>query len=73
MMAAKCGDMLGRSLAPATLGFITLFFGIGQAAGPSIAGMLADASGSFTPAFIAASAAALSGAVGSAFLIKKDC
>ena len=32
IMAATCGDLLGPRLAPAGLGFITLFFGIGQAA-----------------------------------------
>ena len=34
IMAATCGDVLGPRLAPAGLGFITLFFGIGQAIGP---------------------------------------
>ncbi len=45
IMAATCGDILGSRLAPAALGFITLFFGIGQAVGPSIAGAMADATG----------------------------
>ena len=43
IMAATCGDLLGPRLAPAGLGFITLFFGIGQAAGPGVAGIMADA------------------------------
>jgi sugar phosphate permease len=72
IMAAKCGDMLGRSLAPAALGFITLFFGIGQAVGPTAAGAIADASGSFSKAFIVASVVSLAGALGSALLIKKE-
>jgi sugar phosphate permease len=68
IMAATCGDMLGPRLAPAALGFITLFFGIGQALGPSIAGALADVSGSFFSAFLLAAGIALLGAVGSSFL-----
>jgi predicted MFS family arabinose efflux permease len=68
IMAATCGDLLGPRLAPAGLGFITLFFGIGQAAGPSIAGIIADASHSLSPAMLLASGVALSGAIGSLFL-----
>ena len=68
IMAATCGDVLGPRLAPAALGFITLFFGIGQAVGPSIAGATADAAGSFFPAFLLAAGVALLGAVGAAML-----
>jgi predicted MFS family arabinose efflux permease len=68
IMAATCGDLLGPKLAPAGLGFITLFFGIGQAAAPSVAGVMADAAHSLSPAFLLAAAVALSGAVGSLFL-----
>ncbi|MGE5559114.1 MAG: MFS transporter [Bacillota bacterium] len=64
-MAAICGDMLGAELAPAALGFVTLFFGIGQVAGPAVAGAMADAAGSFSPAFWLAAAGALAGAGGS--------
>jgi MFS family permease len=70
IMAAACGDSLGPALAPAGLGFITLFFGIGQAAGPVVAGAIADTAGSFSPVFLLASAVALLGAVGSMFLQK---
>lgn len=68
IMAAACGDVLGSELAPAALGFITLFFGIGQAAGPSIAGIIADSAGSFTPAFLLAAVVSALGAVGAALL-----
>ena len=68
IMAATCGDLLGPRLAPAALGFITLIFGIGQAAGPFIAGALADATGSFWPALWLSAAVALAGAVGSLLL-----
>jgi MFS family permease len=71
IMAATCGDLLGPRLAPAGLGFITLFFGIGQAAGPSVAGLIADASHSLSPAMLLASGVALSGAIGSFFLRTK--
>jgi MFS family permease len=68
IMAATCGDILGSRLAPAALGFITLFFGIGQAVAPSLAGAMADAFGSFTSSYILAAAVALVGAAGSALL-----
>jgi sugar phosphate permease len=70
IMAATCGDLMGPKLASAGLGFITLFFGIGQAAGPIAAGAIADARGSFYMVFILASVVAFLGAVTSAFLIK---
>jgi MFS family permease len=68
IMAAACGDVLGPRYAPAALGFITLFFGIGQAAGPSIAGAMADAAGSFGPAYWLAAGVALTGACGALLL-----
>jgi MFS family permease len=64
IMAAACGDVVGPRLSPAALGFVTLFFGIGQAAGPAVAGAIADAAGSFAPAFLLAAGVALAGAVG---------
>jgi sugar phosphate permease len=64
IMAATCGDILGPRMAPAALGFITLFFGIGQAIGPSVAGAMADASGTFVSAYLLAGFVALLGAVG---------
>ena len=68
IMAAACGDVLGARMAPAALGFITLFFGLGQAAGPSVAGAMADRSGSFAGAFLLAAGVALLGAVGTILL-----
>jgi sugar phosphate permease len=68
IMAAACGDALGPRLAPAALGLITLVFGIGQAVAPSIAGSMADASGSFVTALLLAAGVALLGAVGAFFL-----
>ncbi|HEM62422.1 MAG TPA: YbfB/YjiJ family MFS transporter [Chloroflexi bacterium] len=68
IMAAASGDLLGDRLAPAALGFITLFFGIGQACGTFIGGRVADLTGSYTLAFVIAGSAALIGAVASLFL-----
>ena len=61
VMAAAAGDVVGSRLAPAGLGFITLFFGIGQAAGPFAAGRIAQVWGSYTWAFALAGGAALLG------------
>jgi MFS family permease len=72
IMAAACGDILGGRLAPAGLGFITLFFGVGQAAGPSIAGAIADAVSSLSPALLLAGGIALLGAIGSWLLPKSS-
>jgi MFS family permease len=63
VMAATSGDIAGPRLAPSALGFITVFFGVGQALGPLAAGRIAQSFGSFRPAFLAAGAAALAGAV----------
>lgn len=68
IMAAACGDVLGPKLAPAAFGFATLFFGIGQAIGPSVAGALADATGSFSPALLLAAGVAFLGSVGASLL-----
>jgi sugar phosphate permease len=68
IMSATCGDMLGSRLAPAALGFITMFFGLGQAIGPSVAGAIADARGSFSLAFVLAAVVALLGAGAAALL-----
>lgn len=68
IMTAWCGDVLGPRMAPAALGFITLFFGIGSAVGPSLAGAIADASGSFVPAYLLAGGVALAGAAGALLL-----
>lgn len=68
VMAAACGDVLGPRLAPSGLGFVTLFFGVGQAVAPGIAGALADATASFRPAFLLAGGVALAGMLGSMLL-----
>ncbi len=64
IMAAAAGDYVGPRLAPAGLGFITLFFGIGQAVGPPLGGFLADYHGSFTLSFLLAVTVSLAGTAG---------
>lgn len=51
IMAAATGDYMGPEKAVKAFGLITLFFGAGQVAGPAIAGILADRTGSFNTAF----------------------
>jgi sugar phosphate permease len=63
IMAAAAGDQVGPSLAPAGLGFITLFFGLGQALGPAVGGYLADATKSFVPSLLLATGVSLLGMV----------
>jgi sugar phosphate permease len=63
IMAATAGDYVGPRLAPAGLGFITLFFGIGQALGPAVGGYLADITKSFTGPFLLACGVSLVGMV----------
>jgi sugar phosphate permease len=70
IMAATAGDFVGPKLAPAGLGFITLFFGIGQALGPALGGYLADVTGSFTVPFLVAGGISLIGMILSLYLKK---
>jgi len=68
IVSATCGDLVGHRLASAALGFVTIFFGIGQLLGPTVAGMIADALGSFRNAFLLAAGVTLLGAMGAPFL-----
>jgi MFS family permease len=70
IMAAASGDALGGKLAPAGLGFVTLFFGIGQAMAPAIAGWLKDVTGTFFYAFLLAAIVSFLGAAASLSLSK---
>ena len=70
IMAAAAGDYAGSRMAPAGLGFITLFFGIGQALGPAVGGYLADTTRSFFVPFLLASGVSLAGMVSSLYLKK---
>jgi MFS family permease len=51
IMTAAVGDYVAPDLAVKAFGFVTLFFGAGQIAGPVIAGSMADLTGNFNLAF----------------------
>lgn len=71
IMAATAGDVAGGRLAPATLGFITIFFGIGQSIGPAVAGWIKDATGTFALGFILSALVSFAGALCSFVLREK--
>lgn len=54
IMAAAVGDYLGLSRAASAFSTVTLFFAVGQVFGPGTAGVLAEASGTFTTSYLAA-------------------
>lgn len=51
IMAAAVGDYMGPAQAAKAFGMVTLFFSVGQIAGPATAGYLADVFGTFRVAF----------------------
>ncbi len=56
IMAAAVGDYLGIAKAASGFSLITFFFAGGQTLGPALAGILAEQSGSFSPAFLLSAA-----------------
>ncbi len=72
IVAVICNDIMGPVIAPAAYGFLTVFHGLGQAAGPYVAGRMADGLGSFTAAYLVAAGVAVLGAVGMVFLRSAD-
>lgn len=63
IVASYCGDLVGPKNAPATLGLVTFFLGIGQVLAPACAGYIKELSYSFNGAFYLAALVALIGAV----------
>jgi MFS family permease len=55
-MAAAAGDYAGAHKAGQAFGLMTFIFGFGQIAGPSIAGVIAEKTGSFSGSFYMAAA-----------------
>ncbi|NOR49575.1 MAG: YbfB/YjiJ family MFS transporter, partial [Desulfuromonadales bacterium] len=53
IMAAAVGDYLGKARAAAAFSMITFCFAIGQTLGPMVAGMVAEATGTFTGGYLA--------------------
>lgn len=70
IVAAAVGDYLGPLQAASGFATATLFFGVGQITGPSIAGILAERSGSFTQAYLLASLLTIAAATLCLFLPK---
>ena len=65
IMGATAGDYMPPQQAIQALGALTVFFGIGQAAGPAVAGILGERTGSFTGSYLLAAVAAVVGLAGS--------
>ena len=56
IMVAAVSEYVGMDKALAAFGFITFIFGLGQITGPSVAGVLAEKTGSFSSSFFMAAA-----------------
>ncbi len=54
ILTATLGDYLPRDKVTTALGHLTFIFGIGQILGPALAGLLADASGTFHSSYLLA-------------------
>lgn len=70
IMAAAVGDYVGAQKAAAAFGLITFIFGFGQIAGPAVAGILAEKTGSFSSSFAMAAAFSAAAVILTAFLRK---
>jgi MFS family permease len=68
IMVAAVSDHVGAERALGVFGVITFLFGIGQVAGPAMAGMLAERAGSFSSSFYMAAAIAAAGILVSGLL-----
>jgi predicted MFS family arabinose efflux permease len=56
LFGAACGEHFGPRLAAASLGFVTVFTGLGQIVGPYVGGALEDAFGSLAPSYLLSAA-----------------
>lgn len=70
IMAAAVGDYLGPAGAAAGFSIITFFFGAGQTLGPSLAGIMAKKTGTFSMSYLMAAAATGSAVLLASFLRK---
>jgi len=68
IIGATCGDKFGPQLASTSLGFVTLFLGVGQVIGPYLAGYMADAFGTLKYSYVVAAGVFCLGIVLSAML-----
>ncbi len=70
IMVAAVSEYVGIDKALAAFGFITFIFGLGQITGPSVAGVLAEKTGSFSSSFFMAATFAGAAILLSGFLKK---
>ncbi|MCK9418833.1 MAG: MFS transporter [Nitrospirae bacterium] len=70
IMVAAVSEYVGVDKALAAFGLITFIFGLGQIAGPSVAGILAERTGSFSSSFFMAAAFAGAAILLTSFLKK---
>jgi predicted MFS family arabinose efflux permease len=70
IMVAAVSEYVGPDKALAAFGFITFIFGLGQITGPSVAGVLAERTGSFSSSFFMAAAFAAAAIALTSFLRK---
>src|SRR5512139_3813300 len=68
IMAAAVGDYLGTARAAAAFSMVTFCFAIGQTIGPGVAGVMADAAGTFRAPYLAAAAINVVALLGTCFL-----
>ena len=68
IVGAGCGDQFGPVLASVSLGFVTIFLGIGQVLGPYLAGQMADSYGSLKYSYVLAAGVFFVGAIAAVFL-----
>ena len=71
IVAAYSGDYFGPKIAFSAMGFLTLFFGVGQIFGPFIAGYLADLTKTFASSFLLSSLMATLGGILSLKMLRK--
>lgn len=70
IMAAAVGDYVGARKAATAFGLVTFIFGFGQIAGPAVAGILAEKTGSFSSSFYMTAGAAAAAILLASFLKK---
>lgn len=63
IVSATCADYVGGKLAPAAIGMVTIFFGLGQVISPSLSGLIRDATQSFSIPLMVSAGVSLAGAM----------
>lgn len=71
IMSATCADYVGHEFAPAALGMVTVFFGVGQMMSPWISGYLSDMTHNFAMPFFMSAAAGTTGSILTLLLPKR--